>query len=168
MTVTSHKSQHTSLWQALNIDIDVMSVAESDESYRAFILANHSDGGGIKHMFKSIEDQMSGSDLGVLGTPCNPFSKYRRDRFRPGSVESHAQMPLTMEKALEWLLLFQPATAVLEQVEGFLAPLSCDEDGTPFDRQAIGAGLISDLWLVYEFMIIRQGVFPSVPMTADC
>ncbi|CAE7612088.1 unnamed protein product [Symbiodinium necroappetens] len=139
--------------KALNIEMDIMSVAESDESYRSFISANHNDGGGIKHMFKSMEDQMSGHgcllhsgqqchveqpDLGVLGTPCNPFSRYRHDRYHAGSVMSHSQLPLTMERALEWLLLFQPATVVLEQVEGFMAPLSCDEDGTPFDRQAIG------------------------------
>ena len=143
-----------SLWQALNIEMDILSVAESDESYRSFISANHNDGGGIKHMFKSMEDQMSGHgcllhsgqqchveqpDLGVLGTPCNPFSRYRHDRYHAGSVMSHSQLPLTMESALEWLLLFQPATVVLEQVEGFMAPLSCDEDGTPFDRQAVCA-----------------------------
>ena len=136
-------------WQALGIEAEMIGVAEPHEEFRTFIHANHAE--MVQHMHRTMEDQVQGCsclhhaggrgcelskpDLGILGTPCNPFSGYRKQwRVKPGTVENHKLYDVTFSSALEWLEHFHPPTCVLEQVEGFTSPLSCDVSETPFDR----------------------------------
>ena len=74
-------------------------------------------------------------DLAIFGTPCNPFSVHRHTRRNPGNVEGHRLYDVTFTDAVEWLVRFEPVTVVMEQVEGFGAPLSCDDlSETPLNR----------------------------------
>ena len=127
----------------------MIGVAEPDEEFRTFIHANHAE--MVQHMHRTMEDQVQGCpclhhaggrgcelskpDLAIFGTPCNPFSGYRKQwRVKPGNVENHKLYDITFTSALAWLEHFCPPTCVLEQVEGFTSPLSCDVSETPFDR----------------------------------
>ena len=102
----------------------------------------------VQHVRRTMEDQVGGvaclkhcghgckiatPDLGVFGTPCNPFSFQRTSRSKAGNVESHRLYDVTFADS-DWLVKFEPPTVIMEQAEGFAAPLSCDDPETPLEK----------------------------------
>lgn len=119
-----------------------MSAADLNDKCRAFVSANATRNSPT-HWFRTLEDQMKGHagahctlhqgstmcnpcpqvpDLGMIGSPCHPFSTQRADRFVAGSVEAHAECKVAMSQMVNWLCRFEPRIAILEQVMGFDMP----------------------------------------------
>ena len=119
-----------------------MSAADLSDKCRAFAVANTTRNSPT-HWFRTLEDQMKGHagtscmlhkgsgvcnpcpqvpDLGMIGSPCHPFSTQRSDRFSAGSVQAHAECKVAMCDMVDWLCCFEPRIAILEQVMGFDMP----------------------------------------------
>ena len=115
------------------------SISASDlkpESYE-MIRENFHD---LTHFYMSMDDQTRGTgcvhskasgcagfmpnfhvespDLGITGTPCQPFSRQRVKRSAPGSVAGHKAYDTTFTDLVCWLHSFEPKVAIVEQVEG--------------------------------------------------
>ncbi|CAE7204848.1 unnamed protein product [Symbiodinium sp. CCMP2592] len=127
-----------------------------NQDFRSFCLLNH--GSHCRHFYTSLEAQLAcdapcflcveqnaantctghlegpGVDLLVTGTPCDPFSVQRSKRFADGRVKQHEDFSLTMETAVDMYLKYEPHVGVLEQVKGFIMPLSSGQNATPYDR----------------------------------
>ena len=113
------------------------------------MLANHK----VEHVHPTFAEQNAGkpcilhphspscarpvnADLGVFGTPCDPFSLQRGKRFHDGSVKQHALYSVTFTDALNFLLdPGAPKAVIMEQVEGFNEPESDSESEIPMNRQ---------------------------------
>ena len=72
--------------------------------------------------------------LGVIGTPCQPFSRQRCKRSAEGSVRAHAKYDTTFVDMIDWLKCFEPMVAIGEQVAGIDIPESVTNPETPLDR----------------------------------
>ena len=75
------------------------------------------------------------ADIGVCGTPCQPFSRQRVKRSAEGSVVNHMKYETTNTDVTSWLRAHMPKTAVLEQVMGLTIPEHSNTTETPLDRQ---------------------------------
>ena len=113
--------------------------------------------GQVNHFWKSLDEQVENfdaccclcpewaneePDIGVIGTPCQPFSRQRNKRSADGSVRSHSKYETTFTDMMEWLNAFQPKTAIGEQVEGFMCPESVSIRTTPLERPGWGREFI--------------------------
>ena len=74
------------------------------------------------------------NDLGVIGTPCQPYSRQRVKRSQAGSVENHKSNSTTFTDLLHWLGGLNPKACVAEQVVGFNQPESVEVRTTPLQR----------------------------------
>ena len=119
-----------------------MSASDCSDKCKSFVFANTA-GSCPTHWYQTMEHQTKGGtccnlhkgskvcnpcpytpDLGLVGSPCHPFSTQRANRFVEGSVAAHSECKVAMEEMLEWLRVFEPRLAILEQVLGFDMPES--------------------------------------------
>lgn len=126
--------------QALGLKFNIMSAADPNVKCQEFVLENHQRNPPT-HWFCTLADQIAGKpcrlhefasdgcngspctpDLGLIGSPCHPFSTQRNGRFEPGSVQGHEECKVAMTEMLQWLVKFEPRVAFLEQVAGFDMP----------------------------------------------
>jgi len=77
--------------------------------------------------------------LGVIGTPCQPFSRQRTKRSAEGSVAGHSKFPTTFKDLLAWLETYEPQCGTCEQVEGFTQAESPSVPESPMDRPGLSA-----------------------------
>ena len=133
----------------------MVSCSEKSPEYRKLLRANHAD--ALEHLFETAEDQVAeagpcllcqergsglcrpsatstGVELLVAGSPCDPFSTQRAHRFRPNAVSTHADYAVTMKTVINLYLQWQPCIGILEQVMGFLKPMSPQDPTTPYDK----------------------------------
>ena len=73
-------------------------------------------------------------DIGVCGTPCQPFSRQRVKRSAEGSVRNHSLFEATNSDLMDWLRCHRPKVSVVEQVMGLSIPESTSSTTTPLDR----------------------------------
>lgn len=92
-------------------------------------------------IFESLNDQVDdGSgietdyDFGIIGTPCQPFSRQRVKRSAEGSVKGHKSYSTTFDDFVSWMTHFQPKAGCAEQVEGLDIPESTSDRRTPMER----------------------------------
>ena len=137
--------------EALNIPFNIMSAADPQDRCRAFVDANMTSSKPT-HWFKDILSQVHNKpcmrhpystsckacpespDIGILGTPCHPYSTQRSNRWAEGSVEKHAEFDVSMKQFLAWLEKFEPKAQIFEQVKGFEKPFHTNTTETPLDR----------------------------------
>lgn len=77
-------------------------------------------------------------DVGVTGSPCNPFSTQRTKRFQNGDVASHRFFDTTMDSIIRFYAVVEPKFGVTEQVAGFDQPFSTSNTDTPL-RMLLGS-----------------------------
>ena len=132
---------HLHSQQALQLPYEIFSASDTNADYRAFVLDNHGD--AVHSMYDSVETQLSAAEgkpqgkairLLMAGSPCDPFSVMRGKRYQPGSVDTHGLTQVTMDSVLKAYQTFNPHMGILEQVEGFLKPISETDRSTPMDR----------------------------------
>lgn len=131
-----------------------MSASDCNEKCKEFVWANN-EGHTPTHWYASLEDQVRGNqpcllhkgshacdpcpygaDFALVGSPCHPFSTQRADRFEPGTVEAHAECRVAMSEMVSFIQKYEPRVVVLEQVRGFLMPVSKGAgDDTPKARR---------------------------------
>ncbi|CAE7208256.1 unnamed protein product, partial [Symbiodinium necroappetens] len=153
-----------SMLQALGIRFYCVGASESCSAYRDVIVANSGKKvtggkGHIEHLYDSLESmllektcvlhqaQVQGSgqcacslrrgevNLGVTGSPCNPFSLRRTKRFADGSVAAHSMSDTTFESVVGFYQRYEPRVGVSEQVLGFDMKTSSSDPTTPYQRQ---------------------------------
>lgn len=119
-----------------------MSASDRSDKCKSFVFAN-TVGSNPTHWYETMEDQTKGRnccklhngstvcdpcpytpDLALVGSPCHPFSTQRGNRFVQGSVAAHSECKVAMQEMIEWLHVFEPRIAILEQVLGFDMPES--------------------------------------------
>lgn len=127
--------------QALGVDFLALSVSEANPVYRSIIEANH--GKAIKTTFDDVNKQVShymacpqkaSPDIGVTGSPCNPFSSQRVKRFAAGNVALHVDYETTMTSVVSFYATLEPKLGVTEQVAGFKQPMSSEDPTTPLQQ----------------------------------
>ncbi|CAE7266402.1 unnamed protein product [Symbiodinium sp. CCMP2592] len=127
--------------KALQIPYEIFSASETEASFREFVSANQ--GSAVHCMHDSLQSQLAAAPnipagkavrLLMAGSPCDPFSVVRPKRFQEGSVDSHGLTQVTMQYIVRALLAFRPHVSILEQVEGFVKPISEHDPSTPLDR----------------------------------
>ena len=137
--------------QALNLPFNVLSAADPKEKCRTFVDENlHTQ--KPTHWFKDMQGQMSNSacrrhpytstcqacpvlaDIGILGSPCHPFSTQRSHRFVEGAVEAHAEFDVAMKFFMSWIKEYEPCVQIFEQVMGFKLPFHRGASETPLSR----------------------------------
>ena len=132
-----------------------LGASEINATYRDVILENH--GVSIQHLHRSLEDllvdkscslhdgasscKVDGStkyggdiNLGITGSPCNPYSTKRCKRFSNGNVASHSMSNITMESVITFYRRFEPKTGITEQVKGFAMRTSVEDPESPCDK----------------------------------
>ena len=147
------------LVQALGIPFSVVSASEVRADYRAVFQANNSPD-CFEHIFDDVRTQLAsgpcllhpqcascvalptGITIMFTGSPCDPFSKQRYKRFADGSVKNHADFLTTFRDVVQMYQKCQPMMGILEQVQGFLSPISSTDPTTPFD-QLLGLELVT-------------------------
>lgn len=120
----------------MGIDFTAVSISEPSKPFRDFCLANHT----VLHAHQTFQEQNQGkacllhpqspgcpnpanADLGVFGTPCDPFSFQRCKRHQDGSVKGHLLYPVTFRDAIRFMSdPLAPKAVIMEQVEGFNEP----------------------------------------------
>ena len=124
--------------QALGIDFTAVSISEANETYRNVIQANHRH--AIQTVFDDVKAQVNhhrlakaSPDIGVTGSPCNPFSCQRTKRFATGNVASHVDFDTTMTSVVDFYSTVEPKLGITEQVMGFEKPFSSSDDRTPLN-----------------------------------
>ena len=135
----------------MNMPFNVLSAADPAARCRVFADANL-QAQRATHWFKNLEAQTAGApclrhpyskgceacpvlaDVGILGTPCHPFSLQREGRWKQGSVDAHAEFDVSMCQSLAWMHKFQPAAVIFEQVLGFGKPFHSNTTETPLAR----------------------------------
>ncbi len=124
--------------QALGIPFHAVSVSEASAVYRRVIEENHQK--GIDRIFDDVKDQLSfhqhhegmvEPDLGITGSPCNPFSTQRAKRWVEGNVANHISFETTMSSVVQFYESLQPKMGITEQVSGFDQPFSATDRRTP-------------------------------------
>lgn len=143
--------------QALRIPFKCLGASEKNPAYREVIMSNNHD--VIHHLFGSLEDMLDSSstcsisihgglpcgrdlkvkdiDLGVTGSPCNPYSTKRAKRFENGNVAHHCMNDTTQSSVLRFYETFEPKVGVTEQVQGFGMPVSTSSPTTPLQLQLV-------------------------------
>lgn len=97
--------------QLLGIKMNEINCCDSKPQSRDMIRENFY---GAK-IFESLNDQIDdGSgietdyDFGIIGTPCQPFSRQRVKRSAEGSVKGHKSYSTTFDDFVSWMTHFQP------------------------------------------------------------
>lgn len=123
--------------QLLGIKMNEINCCDSKPQSRDMIRENFY---GAK-IFESLNDQIDdGSgietdyDFGIIGTPCQPFSRQRVKRSAEGSVKGHKSYSATFDDFVSWMTHFQPKAGCAEQVEGLDIPESTSDRRTPMER----------------------------------
>ena len=129
-----------------------MSAADPQDKCRVFVESNMQSHKPT-HWFADIEAQVAGApcarhkystgctaspvtaDVGILGSPCHPYSTQRTGRWKSGSVEDHREFQVGMQQFMGWLRRFEPKVQVFEQVLGFNMPFNSQTTETPLTRQ---------------------------------
>lgn len=114
-----------------------LSVSEANAEYQDVIAENHGD--SIDKMFDDINKQIEAwdhesqdsPDVGVTGSPCNPFSSQRCKRFLQGNVASHTSYETTMRSVVAFYESVAPKLGITEQVRGFDQPFYTGCEQTP-------------------------------------
>ena len=138
----------------------MMSCSDPKHHCRKFVELNV--GARATHWFTTMEEQIQGSacalhptavggcqgapmeaDLAIAGTPCHPFSTQLAGRCSVGKVENHKEFQVAMELFLRWMVTFEPACTIFEQVPGFDKPIQAGGAETPLDRP-LGAAHVSE------------------------
>ena len=144
--------------KALRIPFECLGAAEKNPAYREVIM-NNNNHDVIHHLFESLEDMLDGFskcsisshaglscakdlrfkdiDLGVTGSPCNPYSTKRAKRFEDGNVAHHSMNDTTQSSVLRFYQIFEPKVGVTEQVQGFGMPVSTSTSTTPLQLQLV-------------------------------
>ena len=125
----------------MGIKFNALSISEANETYRSVILANHAN--VVQKVFTDVGEQVgfharhgagladNDIDIGVTGSPCNPFSTQRSKRYATGDVASHISFEVTMVNVIGFYTAIEPRLGVSEQVAGFDQPFSRDQRETP-------------------------------------
>lgn len=99
----------------------------------------------VKDQVQFHKDEPNGDvDIGITGSPCNPFSTQRCKRWAEGNVANHVSFQTTMTHVVDFYKYVQPKLGVTEQVSGFDQPLSATDRRTPLQmllvktNQAVG------------------------------
>ena len=141
---------HTS--QELGLAFRCISASEPDQDARKFMQSNFSERDMPLRVFDTLHEQELAADvrracsrhgsecttagltqqLAVFGTPCDPFSKMRCERFSDGA-SAHASFNTSFEDLKSWLTRFNPGTCVMEQAEGFACALQSGCSEMPLD-----------------------------------
>lgn len=127
-------------WQLLGIPVESISACDLKNISWEVVRRNFPN---LKHFFDSLDGQIIGAgcevhpgldavgcvdvhspDLGVIGTPCQPYSRQRVKRHHPNSVKEHRGYDATFTDLVLWLQTFEPKAGFAEQVEGFNLPES--------------------------------------------
>ena len=124
-------------------------VAEKNPHYQQVIKGNNP--GHLEHMWGELGAMLTdkpctlhaGScsachvpseiNLGVTGSPCNPFSQYRTKRFSDGAV-CHSMYKTTSEDVVGFYTKYEPHCGITEQVKGFGMPTSQSDQETPMKK----------------------------------
>ncbi len=127
-------AERGSLSQALGLHFRAESISEANPSYRAVILENHCD--KVESMFDDVNKQVESwdqgcPDVGITGSPCNPFSTQRVKRYVQGSVSCHTAFETTMTSIISFYQTVEPKLGVTEQVAGFDQPIQAGSESTP-------------------------------------
>ena len=150
-------------WQALDLPYEILSASDTNAAFRQFFEANHAPD-TFKHVFTSVEDQIEGRGctkcttsasttatgrchptngktpmLFMAGSPCDPFSTQRCKRFQTGQVMQHSLAGVTMNTVTSLFARFEPRVGILEQVQGFVMPLTAGATETPCDRPGLSS-----------------------------
>ena len=114
-------------------------MSEGNSAYRDVITSNH--GLEVNQVFSDVDDQISYHhehgrdrptvDVGVTGSPCNPFSTQRSKRFQDGDVASHKFFETTMVSIIRFYEVLEPRLGITEQVCGFDQPFTSGNSATP-------------------------------------
>ena len=123
----------------MGIKFNALSISEANETYRSVILANHAN--VVQNIFKDVAEQVDfhakqchelpDVDIGVAGSPCNPFSTQRSKRYVTGDVAAHESFEVTMVSVIGFYRTIEPKLGVTEQVAGFDQPFSHEQRATP-------------------------------------
>lgn len=89
---------------------------------------------------------MENAQLFVVGSPCNPFSRQNTSRFKVNSISEHSLSTITFDQIFESLKTMKPATALMEQSEGFGLPFDTRTTETPLQRQGLENQIIFLVW----------------------
>lgn len=127
-------------WQLLGIPVESISACDLKQISWEVVRRNFPN---LKHFFDSLDGQITSAgcnvhpgldavgciqadspDLGVIGTPCQPYSRQRVKRHHPNSVREHRGYDATFTDLVLWLQTFEPKAGFAEQVEGFDLPES--------------------------------------------
>lgn len=74
----------------------------------------------------------SEADLGVVGSPCHPYSTQRSNRYSENSVSSHPEFGVSMEDTVNFIQKYEPKLVISEQVRGFDMPIEAGGTITPY------------------------------------
>jgi len=122
----------------MGVQFTVLSLSEAEPAYRSIIQANH--GSVIQQMFTDVSQQVSdyagqtSPDVGVTGSPCNPFSSQRAKRWVEGDVACHKDFQTTMTSVIQFYANVEPKLGITEQVSGFNQPFSQNNRQTPLQQ----------------------------------
>lgn len=72
-------------------------------------------------------------NLGVTGSPCNPFSTLRTKRFVDGAA-CHSMHNTTAQGVIRFYTLFEPHVGITEQVKGFDMASNPHDTQTPLEK----------------------------------
>lgn len=138
----------TSSDEALQIPYVIMSASDMNLKCKDFATANLT--APPTHWFKTLQKQLlnqgcvnhvmsrtcqaagSEPDLGVVGSPCHPFSTQRAGRYAKDSVELHAEFKVTMRDVIQFIQIHTPKVLLSEQVAGFDKPIEKGSSHTPY------------------------------------
>jgi len=147
--------------QLLGFPLSHINASDMKSTSHDIVMANFGD--AVQHFYNTLDDQVvqdtgcsvhgnhcmsqSGRDnpgllhpmLGVIGTPCQPFSRQRTKRSAEGSVAGHSKFPTTFKDLLAWLETYEPQCGTCEQVEGFTQAESPSVPESPMDRPGLSA-----------------------------
>lgn len=101
------------------------------------ILANHKVEVLVDDVNKQIhnwDSNMLSPDVGVTGSPCNPFSSQRAKRYQDGDVARHCSYETTMTSVVNFYQKVEPKLGVTEQVAGFDKPFVAGTTKTPLQQ----------------------------------
>ena len=117
----------------------------------------------LTHFYMSMDDQTRGTgcvhskasgsagfmpnfhvespDLGITGTPCQPFSRQRVKRSAPGSVAGHKAYETTFTDLVCWLHSFEPKVAIVSRWRGWTSASLLRAQHRPCSSRLVGKRL---------------------------
>jgi site-specific DNA-cytosine methylase len=133
----------------MGVPFTAESTSECNPTFRQLAQANYI----VNHVHETLSDQVEEQpcllhyanaetcklpecDLGVMGTPCQPYSHQRVKRNHKGSVKEHPLYKVTFTDGLGMVEKNHKAL-VLEQVIGFDDPEDADDQASPMKRHKV-------------------------------